>query len=147
MSLKDTLRNDMFSATRNAERDTVDILKMALAAIKNYEIEIGKEVEDQDTEKILRKEVKKINDSILQFDQMGREDLSQRERSQLLVLEKYLPQLMSEEEIEIFVKEKISQLGIQGKSSMGMLMGLVMKELNGKAEGVLVKSVVEKLLS
>ena len=146
MSLLETLRKDMFSATKDGDTDRSDILKMVIAACKNYSIEIGKELEDSEIEKVLRKEEKKVKDSIDQFTKMQREDLVEKEQRQLAVIQSYLPTLMSEEEVVAVVKAKMSELSISGKHDMGRLMGSVMKELNGKADGMLVKSVVESLL-
>lgn len=146
MSLLETLRKDMFSATKDGDTDRSDILKMVIAACKNYSIEIGKELEDSEIEKVLRKEEKKVKDSIDQFNKMQREDLVKKEQRQLVVIQSYLPTLMSEEEVLAVVKAKMSELSISGKHDMGRLMGSVMKELNGKADGMLVKSVVESLL-
>ena len=78
MSLLETLRKDMFSATKDGDTDRSDILKMVIAACKNYSIEIGKELEDSEIEKVLRKEEKKVKDSIDQFNKMQREDLVEK---------------------------------------------------------------------
>ena len=147
MSLVDTLRKDMFLATKEGNSEKSDILKMAIASAKNYEIEIGKELVDADVEKILRKEVKKIQDSIEQFEKMGRDDLVSKEKGQLEVLNAYLPELMSEEEVKAFISQKIKELGITSVRDMGKVMGIVMKDLNGKADGSVVKTVVQSLLS
>ena len=95
MSLLETLRKDMILATKEKNVSKMDILKMALATLKNEEIAQGKELTDEGVEKVLRKEVKKIEDSIEQFGQMGREDLVTKEKEQLGYLEEYLPELMS----------------------------------------------------
>jgi len=143
----DTLRKDMFDASKKGEVEKADILKMAMASIKNAQIASEKELTDTDIELILRKEVKKVKDSIEQFEKMGREDLLKKEELQLEVLQSYLPELMSEEDVERVVEEKIEQLGAKDMRDMGKVMGVVMKELNGKTDGSTVKSIVEKLLS
>ncbi|MHC1717021.1 MAG: GatB/YqeY domain-containing protein [Candidatus Dojkabacteria bacterium] len=146
MSLLDILRKDMFLASKEGNREKSDILKMVIASVKNYEIDTGKTSNDTDIEKILRKEVKKVKDSIEQFEKMGREDLLAIERIQLEVLESYLPELMSEDDVKAFVQKKMKELGIESNRDMGKLIGAVMKELNGKADGSVVKSIVESLL-
>jgi len=147
MSLVDTLRKDMFQASKDGDVNKSDILKMALASIKNAQIEVEEELSDADVEKILRKEVKKVKDSIEQFEKMGREDLLSKEKSQLEVLESYLPELMSEEEVKKVVEKKIEELGANGMKDMGKVMGVVMKELDGKTDGNTVKNIVQELLS
>ena len=147
MSLIDQIREDMFKASKEGRSFEADILKIAIASVKNEEIKMGESLNDLEVEKILRTEVKKIKDSISQYEKMGREDLVEEESKQLEVVEKYLPQLMSEEDIRKVVEEKVSQLGIFSVNEMGKLMGIVMKELNGKAEGDVVRKVVQEVLS
>jgi uncharacterized protein len=147
MSLTDTLRKDMFQATKEGQKEKSDILKMALASVKNAQIEVEEEFKDADIEKILRKEVKKIKDSIDQFTKMGREDLLKKEELQLEVLESYLPELLDEDEVRKVVEEKISQTGAESMRDMGKVMGAVMKELEGKTDGNTVKNIVQELLS
>ena len=146
MSLLETLRKDMFSFSKNGEKDKAGILGMAIAEIKNAQINSEKELTEEDIIAVLRKEVKKVNDSIEQYTQMGREDLVEQETVQLDTLNVYLPQLMSKEEIEKVVKSKMEELGVSSMQDMGRLMGTVMKELQGKADGSQVKEVVQGLL-
>ena len=146
MSLLETLRKDMFSFSKNGEKDKADILGMAIAEIKNAQINSEKELTEEDIIAVLRKEVKKVNDSIEQYTQMGRDDLVEQETVQLDTLNVYLPQLMSKEEIEKVVKSKMEELGVSSIQDMGRLMGTVMKELQGKADGSQVKEVVQSLL-
>ncbi len=147
MSLTEDLRKDMFTFSKEGNTNASDILKMALASIKNAQIAQDDELTEQDIEKILRKEVKKIEDSISQFTQMGRTDLVEKETSQLAVIKKYLPELMSEEDIKIVINNKIKELNISGMSDMGKLMGAVMKETAGKADGNTVKNLVTQILT
>lgn len=147
MSLVETFRKDMFEGTRNHDTNRVDILKLSLASIKNTEIEKGEPLDDSEIVNVLRKEVKKIKDSIEQYEKMGREDLLQKEKSQLEVLNSYLPQLMTEEEVKIVVSKKIKELGVSDIKDMGKVIGAVMKELNGKTDGSVVKDAVQSLLS
>lgn len=147
MSLAETIRKDMFQASKDGQTDKSDILKMSLASIKNAQIEVEEELTDTDIEKILRKEVKKIKDSIEQFGKMQRDDLVAKEKSQLEVLEAYLPELMSEEDVRKVVEEKIEQLGAKDMRDMGKVMGTVMKELEGKTDGNVVKNIVQQILA
>lgn len=147
MSLLDTLRKDMFEASKTKDIGKVDILKMAMASVKNQEVEVGKSLSDEEIVAVLRKESKKVADSIEQFKAMGRDDLLDKEQYQLEILESYLPQLMSKEDIEVVVKQKIADLGVSSVSDMGRVMGVVMNELKGKADGGLVKDVVQEVLN
>jgi len=147
MSLTDDLRKDMFTFSKEGNTNASDILKMALASIKNAQIAQEGEMTQQDEEKILRKEVKKIEDSIAQFTLMGRVDLVEKEKSQLEILQKYLPEQMSEEDIKAIINSKIKELNISSMNDMGKLMGAVMKETAGKADGNTVKNLVTQILT
>ena len=147
MSLLDTLRKDMFEASKEGLKEKSDILKMALASVKNAQIEVEEQLTHQEIEKILNKEVKKIKDSIEQFEKMGRNDLVAREEIQLGVLQSYLPKPLSEDEVKKIVEEKIAQTKAEGMGDMGKVMGAVMKELEGKTDGDTVKNIVQQLLS
>lgn len=148
MSLVDTIRKDMFQASKEGNSTKADILKLALAEIKNEQIALGKEeLEENEVEKILRREVKKIVDSIEQFEKMQREDLVQREKAQLEVINGYLPELLSEDEVRKIVEQKVKEIGAVSVKDMGKIMGVVMKELDGKADGNTVKAIVLELLS
>lgn len=136
----------MFEATKKAQKDKVDILKMALASIKNEEVRVGKELSDDEALKVVRKETSKIKDAIEQYEKIDRPDLLNREKSQLAVLEEYLPKLMSEEEIKKFVSKKIEELNASSPRDFGRVIGAVMQELNGSADGSVVKDIVESLL-
>jgi len=146
MSLIETLRKDMFSASKEGNTEKADILKMAMASIKNAQLASEEELSDTDMEKILRKGVKKVQDSITQFTQMGRNDLAEREKHQLEVLEQYLPKQMSEEDVEKVVKAKVEELKPEGMRDMGKVMGAVMKEIGGNADGNVVREMVQKHL-
>ena len=147
MSLVDTIRKDMFQASKEGQTEKSDILKMALASIQNAQIEVEEELDEQGIQKILRKEVKKIKDSIEQFGEMGRQDLVEKEKLQLDVLNGYLPELLSEDEVKKVVETKIKELGADSMKDMGKVMGVVMKELDGKTDGNTVKTIVQTLLS
>lgn len=143
----DTLRKDMFEASKAKDIGRADILKMAMASIKNQEVEIQRDLDDDEVIAVLRKESKKIADSIEQFKRMGRDDLLEKEQYQFEVLESYLPQLMSRDDIEAIVEKKVADLGVSNVTEMGKVMGVVMNELKGKADGGLVKDIVQKVLS
>ena len=147
MSLIEDIRKDMLSEAKSGNSTHVDILKMTLADIKNEEILLDKDLTEEEVVKVLRRQEKKIKDSISEFTKMDRNDLVEKEKEQLTVIQKYLPQLLGEDEIEKVVSKVISDTNAQGMSSMGLVMGTVMKELGGKADGNVVRDIVQKLLS
>jgi hypothetical protein len=146
MSISEDIRQDMFTASKEGRVDESNILKMALAAIKNAEIEAEKELPDTDIERILRKETRKLTDAIDQYSKMGRKDLLAKENAQLEVLNRYLPKLLTEEEVRVIVKNKMVELGITEMKDMGRLMGAVMKEVDSLTDGNTVKNIVLELL-
>jgi uncharacterized protein YqeY len=147
MSLVDNLRKDMFEASKEGQKEKSEILKMALAQIQNAQIEVEEKLKDVEIEGILRREVKKVKDSIEQFKEMGRDDLVAKETIQLEVLQSYLPEPLSENEIRKVVKTKIKELGAESMREIGKVMGAAMKEFEGKADGNTVKEIVQELLS
>lgn len=147
MSLLETIKKDMIEASKKGDVDSTNILKLAISSIKNEEIAKGSKLSDEEILKVLRKEESKIKDSIAEFTKMGRKDLIERESRQLKVISSYLPNLMSREEIEKVVSKAVADTHAEGLKSMGAVMGIVMKELNGKADGSVVKEVVQEFLS
>jgi len=103
-------------------------------------------VSDEDAIRVLTREAKKRKDAIAQYEQAGRPELAEDEKKELAIIEQFLPELMSREEIEEVVKAKMEELGVSDASEKGKLMGAVMGELKGKADGTLVKEVVDELL-
>ncbi|MFA5622767.1 MAG: GatB/YqeY domain-containing protein [Candidatus Dojkabacteria bacterium] len=147
MSLTDDIRKDMFNASKSGNALESDILKMVLATVKNEEISKGESLSDESVIKVIRKESKKIEDSINEFSKMNRDDLVEKEKAQLGVLERYLPALMDIEQVKDIIKKIIVDTDAQGMKDMGKVMGLSMKELDGQADGNTVKDIVRELLS
>ncbi len=143
--IKDNIKEAMIQ--KDAFKLTV--LRGALAAFMN-EIVAKKmtadELSDEDTIAIIRRLVKQRKDSIEQFTKGGRMDLVENEQKELEILEKYLPQLMNEDEVKGFVEKKIAEAGAIDKTKLGQFIGSIMKDLKGKADGALVKKTVEELV-
>lgn len=105
------------------------------------------ELSDEDALAVISKEARKRKDSIEQFEKGGRPELAEDEKLELAILEAYLPAQMSEEEILNFVKQKQAETGMTDKDKAGQFTGLIMKDLKGKADGMLVKKAVDSLFS
>ena len=104
-------------------------------------------LDDEGVISVITKLVKQRKDAICQFRAAGRDDLADEDQTQLDLFETFLPKMMSEEEIEAFAKAKISEMGEIDKSKTGMILGALMKDLKGKADGADVKRIVDKLLN
>ena len=134
------------------EKDTVmlDTLRGVTSACTNELVASGKtpqdEVSDDMALKVIGRLIKQRKDSIEQFEKGGRADLADAEKLQLAVLEKFQPPQLSEEEIRAIAEAKKAELGITDKSKAGILTGAVMKAVSGKADGSIVKSIVESIL-
>ncbi|HEX8993760.1 MAG TPA: GatB/YqeY domain-containing protein [Candidatus Paceibacterota bacterium] len=134
------------------DRDERRLLTMRglLAAVTNELVATGhKPTEEMDEDGItalVRRGIKQRKDSIDQFQKGGRQDLVEKESQELAILEALLPAQMPREEIEVAARAKIAQLGVVDKSKSGQVVGMLMKDLKGKADGAIVKQVVESLL-
>ena len=147
-SLRERLRDDLKAAMRARDAVRRDTIRLVEAAVKNAEIEKrGAELSDQDVQAILQRQVKQRQDSIEQYEQAARPDLADIERAEIAVIETYLPQQMSREEIETAARAAIDQLGATGPGDRGKVMGRLMSQLRGKADGATVNAVVSDLLS
>ncbi len=124
-----------------------DTIRMVEAAIKNAEIDKrGSELAEADVLAILQRQVKQRRESIDQFRQGGREDLAEKEQQEITVIEQYLPAQLSRDEIEARAQAVIDQVGASGPGDRGKVMGMLMRELRGEADGAVVNAVVSDLL-
>lgn len=125
-------------------------VRSMMTAFTNEAVATGKtpkdELEDAATLGVIKRLAKQRKESIVQFEAAGRQDLAEPEKAELVVLEAYLPQMMSQTEIEPIAAAKLAELGVTDKSKMGIVVGALMKDLQGKADGADVKAVIEKLL-
>ncbi len=142
MSLKQKIREDMKQAMRAKEAQKLSVLRMLISAINYAQIDTKGEMDEKAVEQVLRREAKKRREAIEAYRQGGREESAQKEEFELKIIEAYLPQQMSEEEVRAKVKEI---LGGQ-ELNFGQAMGMVMKELKGKADGGLVNKIVREMV-
>jgi len=104
------------------------------------------ELSDDEALTVIRRAVKQRKDSIDQFDKAGRSELADKEKTELAILETYLPQMMGKEEVVKIAEAKKTELGVTSKADAGKLMSTLMKDLKGKADGSVVKEVIDELL-
>lgn len=147
MSLKEQMQNDLKTAMREGQTDKRDALRLLLAAIKQVEVDSGKTLDDNGVTDLLMKQVKQRRESIADYEKGGRAELAQKELGEVTVIEQYLPQMMSREEIEGIVAAAITQLNITNNKEMGRLMSHIMPLVKGKADGRLVNEVVKAKLA
>ena len=148
MGLKEQLTEDFKSAMKAHDDVSKSTISMARAAIKQQEIDNREELDDSGVIAVLQKQVKLRKDALADFAEANRTDLVDSYNKEIAVLEKYLPEQMSENEIRKVVEETAEALNVEkSKKSMGKLMGPVMKKLSGRADGNAVRKVVTDFLS
>ncbi len=147
-------KSDLQQSLREAmlQKDTirVSVLRMLLSAINYYEIQkggAGYEATAEDVLSVIEKEVKQHRDSIEQFKTGNRGDLVEKEQAELSVLEKYLPEQMSEADLQKLVDAAVTQTGAKTQQDMGKVMGYLMPNIKGKADGTLVSRLVKEKLT
>ncbi len=147
MSLKDRLSNDFKEALKTKDVIRKNTVNLARAAIKQYEVDFRKELDEAGIIEILTKQVKMRKDALSDFEKAGRTDLLEDYNKEIEILMTYLPEQLTETEILKIVKDTASELGIEGgKANMGKLIGAVMPKVKGKADGGMVKKIVESIL-
>ena len=141
------IRDDLRTAMKTGDTVRRDTLRLVQAAIKNAEIEHRAPIDEPAVAALLQKQVKQRQESIAQFQQGGRQDLVDKEQAEMAILETYLPEQLSRDDIRATAQALIAQLGAQGPQQKGKVMGPLMADLRGKADGRLVNEVVDELLS
>jgi uncharacterized protein YqeY len=144
--LKDEIFSDLKSAMKAKNEVELRTLRMVIASIKNKEIE-KKELNEEDVIEILMKEAKNRRDSIDEYLKAKRDDLANAEKEELMVIKRYLPEKMTDDELRKIVLETIEELQINSPSGLGLVMKTVMPKLKGRADGKTVNVIVRELLS
>lgn len=147
MGLAERLQQDMKSALKNKEKEKLSTIRMVRAAIKKAEIDQKGPLNDEQIIEVIMREVKLRKDAIQEFEKAGRQDLVEKEKAELQVLETYLPEPLTEEELTGLIQETIQQLGVTSKKDIGKVMKTVLPKVKGRAEGRVVNQIVQKLLN
>ncbi len=151
MLLQHQIREQIKEAMKARQDLRLSVLRGMLAAFVNELVATKRTPQDTLTDEealaVIKRLANQRKDSMDQFKKGNRKDLAEKEESELVILESYLPAMMSHEEITILAQAKMAELGVAEKSKMGILMGALMKDLKGKADGADVKAVVEQLFS
>ncbi len=147
MSLKRKLQEDLKKALRARDERRKSVIRMALAAIVNAEVEHGGELDDAGVTTVLQKQARRRRDAIVELRQANRPDLLAAEEAELAILEEYLPGLLSREEIAVEARQVIAEVGATDMGQMGLVMRQLMSKLKGRADGRVVNEVVRELLS
>lgn len=146
MKIKEQLTADLKEAMRDKDEQRRNTLRLLLAAVKQLEVDQRKTLDDEEVQALLMKQAKQRQESIAAYEAADRADLAAPEKGELAIIEAYLPQMMTREEIETLAKEVVAEVGADGPRAMGMVMGKLMPRLKGQADGRLVNEVVRDLL-
>ncbi|HVF41573.1 MAG TPA: GatB/YqeY domain-containing protein [Pyrinomonadaceae bacterium] len=148
MSLKERITGDMTAAMKSKEAARLSTLRMVKAAAQNREIDKGGELTDEELTKLLQSLVKQRRDSVEQYEKAGRAELAEKERAEIAVIEGYLPQAATREEIERAVSEAVAETGASSPKEMGAVMKAALARLAGRnADGRVVSEVVKSKLN
>jgi uncharacterized protein YqeY len=146
MGLRERVDADIISALKSGAKDKLSTLRMLSAALKNKQIDKRRSLTEDEVAETVRSLIKQRKDSIEQFGKGGRQDLVDKETAEVAVLEVYLPQQMSREEIEVMVRDAVAQTGAQGAKDMGKVMKALIPLVGGRADGKLVSELVKNAL-
>jgi uncharacterized protein YqeY len=147
MSLKNQITEDMKSAMKAGEKDRLKVVRLIMAAIKQVEVDKRVELDDAGVLSVLEKMVKQRRDSIEQFEKGGREDLAAIERAEVEVLQAYLPEQLSADEIAALIDEVIAATGAESMKDMGKVMGQIKAKAAGRADMGAVSATVKERLA
>ncbi len=144
MTLKQQLTDDMKAAMKAGDKDTLGVVRLINAAIKQREVDERVELDDAAVLAVLEKMVKQRKDSVTQYEAANREDLAAVERAEIVVIERYLPAKLGEAEILAAIDAAIAETGASGPADMGKLMGVLKPRLAGQADMGQVSALIKK---
>lgn len=147
MSLIDTINDDFVAAMKAKNETEVSVFRLLKSALQNYQIAEKKELSDDEVIKVIQKEIKQRRDSIETYEAGDRAELAEKEKDEIEILKKYIPAQLSDEELGKIVQAAITQTGATTPADMGKVMGRVMPQVAGRADGGQVSSKVKELLS
>lgn len=146
MSLSERLNEDMKQSMKNQDKFKLSVIRMVRSTIKNVEIDLKRTLDDNEVLDILSREIKQRKDSLQEFEKAGRTDLSESLRQEIEIIALYMPQQLTEEEINVIVQQTIQETGASSKAEMGKVMSALMPKVKGRADGRLVNQAVQRFL-
>ena len=147
MPLVDEIQKDMYKAMKEKEKERINALRNIIGKLKYKYIDKGDKLTEQEEIKVIQSLAKQRRESIELYKQGGRNDLVETETKELSIIEEYLPQAMSEEEVRQLVRKTVKETGAESMSDLGKVMPLVMKKGAGKVDGKIAQEILKELLS
>ena len=146
MSLLAELNEDIKTAMKSRDKERLSVLRMIKSSLLNEEIAKGSELNSDEELTVLAREKKQRNESLEEFTKADRQDLVSKLENEIIIVDEYLPQQLSQEEVAALVKEAVQQTGASSMADMGKVMGALMPKVKGKADGNIVSSLVKSEL-
>jgi len=147
MGLQDDISARLLSAMKSRDAVQTGTLRLLIAAFRNEEIKRGKSLDEAAAMDVIQSEAKRRRESISEYKKAGRDDLAAKEEGELAVLQTYLPELLSENELQNLIDKAIQSTGAKGPQDMGRVMGALMPQIKGRADGRQTQQLVQKKLS
>ncbi|MFC0233186.1 GatB/YqeY domain-containing protein [Vagococcus entomophilus] len=146
MSLLTWLNEDMKTAMKARDKEKLTVIRMLKSSIQNEQIKLGKELNDEEELTVLSREMKQRKDSLTEFEKANREDLVEKVKAEIAIVEKYMPEQLTQEELTAIITDAIQQTGATSMKEFGKIMGAVMPKVKGKADGSQVNMIAKQLL-
>jgi len=150
MTIYEQIKEDLKESMKAKDIVKTSVLKGFVSEFTNESVKLGRTPQDplsnEESLSVIKRQSKQRKDSIEQFEKGGRPELAESEKAELLIIEEYLPELMSEEEVRAHVLQKKDEMNITSADQFGQLMGAIMADLRDKADGAVVKKVIDEAL-
>jgi len=146
MNLLEKIINEMHLSMKSGDKIKSNALRTLVAKLKDQQIKLRKEISDEETLKVIKTLVKQRKESSEIFSKAGRTELAEKENLEISILKKYLPEMISDDEIRILVKNIVNDIGAKDLSDIGKVMPLVMQKGKGQVDGKLANSILRELL-
>jgi len=145
--LKDVLNKDLKKYMKEKNTLALNAVRSIISEIKNKEVEKGAELTEEEIVQLIRKQIKMREDSIEQFERADRNDLAEKEKKELEILQEYLPEQLSDEELRKIIEETINEANATSKKDFGKVMKLVIQKVQGRADGKKISEILSTLLN
>ena len=146
MKLLEKIINEMYLSMKSGDKTKANALRTLVSKLKDQQIKLRKDISDEEALKVIKTLVKQRKESAQIFLKAGREELSKKENLEISILEKYLPKMISDDEIRVLVEGIVKEIGAKDLSDIGKVMPLVMKRGKGKVDGKLANDILKELL-
>ena len=147
MTLLERIDADLKDAMKSKNEQELSTLRLVRSALKNKQIDLGHPPTDEEVMAVTKTMQKQYQDALVDFEKAGRADLAEKQKAELVIIKRYLPEMLPADQVEVMVKEAIAELGATSASDVGKVMGAAMKKANGRADGSTVREIAQTLLT